>query len=296
MGSIAGLTGASSQIPTLTYSGRLTPSNGGEKSPLVSDNNATISIPVFRSNEETYSATISGGQFHFGEAVQLDSGRETPQDFYRAEVGVGYTRRLSEKRSLGLRGAIGYSGDKFTGDTQSYNFSANYSFPSEDGKAGWVVSVMMSNLSPFGLIPIPGFFYIYKTPTLTGIFGLPVSSLQWTPTDPWSFSLSILGPQIRGEIAYGIIDKTQVFFGGGWQQQRFLVSDREKERDRLTVEDKNIEVGVRMPVTESIHSEVSVGGLFDRSVYEGEKLFDKSNGQADLDNSLVLKYSLRVIF
>lgn len=79
--------------------------------------------------------------------------------------------------------------------------------------------VMMSNNSPLGTyVPIPGFFYIYRTPTFTGLFGLPILSMQWTPVNPWSFSFSAFGPTIKSEVTYGTVDKTQFLPGLGWRR------------------------------------------------------------------------------
>lgn len=210
MGSLGGLTGAASQIPMLSYDGRIMPSSTNDKNDrLLTENNFNFSMPISKTETETYSATLVAGHFRLSDPILLSSGQETPSDFYRTEVGLGYSRRLADNKMFGMRGAIGYTGDKFTSNTQSWSLSANYAFPSSKENASWVLMLMMSNNSPLGtFIPIPGFFYIYRTPTFTGLFGLPVMSLQWTPVNPWSFSLSLLGPNIKTEAAYGAIDKT----------------------------------------------------------------------------------------
>jgi len=295
LGSLAGLTGAASQIPSLSYEGRLIPSSN--ETPSFFDNNLNISFPIYKTESETYSATLVGGHFHLSEPILLDSGTNVPTDFYRTDIGLGYSRKLSAQKTLGVRGTMGYLGDRFTSKTQSYSISANYSFPGAKENSSWVLMVMMSNNSPLGtFIPIPGFFYIYRTSTFTGLFGLPVASMQWTPVHPWSFSFSLFGPQIKAETSYGAIDKIQVYTGFGWKQQKYLVSERQNEDDRLTVEEKTAEIGLRKPLFQGVFSEIQAGYSFDRSIYQGEGLFNRDDGYADLDSSWYLKWSIKFVF
>lgn len=161
----------------------------------------------------------------------------------------------------------------------------------------WVLLVMMSNNSPLGtMIPFPGFIYIYRTPTFTGMFGIPVISVQWTPVNPWSFSFSALGPQLKSEITYGAIDETQFFAGLAWKQQRFSLSTRTEEDERVIVEEKNAEIGARRSLFQKVSSEVGAGYSFNRYIYQGEDLFDRSGGSIDLEPTWYLRLSLRMAF
>lgn len=295
LGALGGLTGAGSQVPSLSYDGRYVPSRAGQ-TPSFTENNLNVSFPVYKTETDTVSVTINGGNFHLSEPIVMDSGKTVPADFYRTEVGLGYSRKLANHRTIGFRGSYGYAGDKFKDNTQNYNLSANYSFPSSK-EGSWVLMVMMSNNSPLGTsVPIPGFFYIYRTPTFTGLFGLPVASMQWTPVNPWSFSFSLFGPQIKTEAAYGAIDETQFFAGFGWKQQRYIVSDRTDDEERLTVEEKTAEIGLRRPLFHGVFSEFQTGYSFDRAVYAGEGLFNTDGGNANLESNWFLKWSLRVAF
>lgn len=297
LGALGGLMGMGAQVPSLGYEGRYIPRHDGTpKTPAFTDNNLNASVPVFKTEKDTVALTLGGGNTHFSEPIILSSGTKVSSDFYKAEAGIQYSHKLGKQRTFGIRGSLGYTGDKMNKETQSFSVSANYSFPGSK-ESTWVLMVMMSNNSPLGTyVPIPGFFYIYRTPTFTGLFGLPILSMQWTPVNPWSFSFSAFGPTIKSEVAYGAVDKTQFFTGFGWRQQRFILSERTNEDERLTVEEKNAEIGFRRPLFQGVFSEIQTGYSFDRSIYAGEGLFNKDGGSADLESNWYLKWSLKVAF
>ncbi|MBL7671526.1 MAG: hypothetical protein JNM39_13655 [Bdellovibrionaceae bacterium] len=297
LGALGGLTGLGSQAPSLFYEGRfIQGSNDSPETPSFLESNLNTSVPVFKTEKNTVAVTLGGGNLHLSEPVILSSGTKVSTNFYKADVGLQYSRSLENKRRFGLLGSVGYSGDKLDTDTQSFNVSANYSFPGSNDNQ-WVLMVMMSNNSPLGtFVPVPGFFYIYRTSTFTGLFGLPILSIQWTPVNPWSFSFSVFGPTLKTEVAYGEIDKTQFFTGFGWKQQRYLLSERTNKDERLTIEEKNAEIGFRRPLFQGVFSEFQTGYTFDRSIYLGEGLFNKDGGSADLDSSWYLKWSVKVTF
>lgn len=296
LGMLGGMTSLGALIPMLTYEGRVVPAGGEKKSPAFLENNFRLSVPVYKSESHTVSTSVASNILHLDKRVEMNTGYKLPHDFYRSELGLQYSKRLENQRAYGFQGSFGYTGDKFNSETQSYSFNANYSYPGATG-GHWVLMLIFSNNNPLGDgIPIPGFFYIHRTPTFTGVFGLPVLSMQWTPVNPWSFSISALGPIIRSEASYGTIDETQYFTGLSWTQERYILSERVKDEDRLTFEEKRAEIGLRRPLGKKIFAELKTGYNFDRSVYIGEKLFDKAGGKSNLENSWITSWSLRFLF
>lgn len=296
LGSIGGLAGLGAQIPSISYEGRHITNNHDDDTPVVNEGNLNLSIPVYKRGLNTLALTMKGGTLNLGEKVRLDSGDFVDTTFYRSETGIQYSRKLENRRMFGLRGSVGYTGDKLNSETQSFNISANYSYPGSDNNQ-WVLMLMMSNNSPLGaFVPIPGFFYITRTDTFTGIFGFPILSMQWTPVNPWAFSLSFFGPMIRSEVAYGAIDEVQFFTALGWKQQRYIVSERKEEDDRLTFEEKYSEVGIRKPIYKRASVEGQIGYSYDRSVYVGEGLFNKDRGEADIDSNWYAKWTIKMAF
>jgi hypothetical protein len=294
LGSLGGLAGPASQVPSISYEGRYAPGTNGSSRPSLFENNLSTSIPFYKTDKNTVAATLSGANLHLGSAVPLSSGISVPTNLYRAEAGLQFSRRLPGQRNWGVRGAVGYSGDKFSANTQSFSASANYGFPGSE-RSYWVLMVLMSNNSPLGtFIPFPGFLYIYRAPTFTGVFGLPIVSLQWTPVSPWSFSLSAFGPQIKAEASYGAVDRRQYFAAVNWKQERFILSERRNKKDRLTLEEKNAAIGMRQPLYNRVLSELQMGYSFDRSFYIGEKLLKRDGGEAKIGAAWFLSWSVKI--
>jgi hypothetical protein len=294
LGAFGGMNAFSAPVPMLTIEGRLFPAN---HSPRMTEQRANISFPVYRTEKETLSMSAAYGLLNFQESVTLDSGVSVPTNLRRVELGAQYFRQKSEKRNWGIRGSIGYSGDTVFKNSRDLTFSANahYGYPGS-GNGYWILTVFFANNSPLGnFVPIPGFFYMYRTEHFTGLFGLPIATMQWTPAFPWSFSMSLFGPTLMSEAAYGSIEQFQVFTGFQWTQQQYLLEARVREEDRLRLEEKKFLVGVRTPVFKKLNAEIQVGHGFDRSLYIGDGLFDKQGGAADLDANMYFQFILRAI-
>lgn len=288
LGSLGGMFGPGSQVPSVNYDGR---NIGG-----LNENNLTLSTPFYRNQTDAYSASITGGVVRLDSPVSLDSNQLIPNDLYRAELGLQFSRRLEGQRAFGLRGTVGYAGDTFKPDTQNFSVTAHYSLPGKEG-GYWIWMLILANNSPLGTyVPVPGFIYVQKTPTFTGLYGLPILSLQWTPINPWAFSLSAFGPQVKTEVSYGAVDSLQFFTGLSWKQQRFLLSGRANDKERLSLDEKFFEVGLRKPLLANVFSELQGGYAFDRSLYLGEGIFKKDGGTAALDSGWYLKWSLKAGF
>lgn len=279
--------------PLISYDGRYSP---GAHSSTYTEHKLHVTSPVHTSEASSVSLFLTGGTVHVGDSPVLDSGKEVPADLYRVELGTQYFRKLPENRNWGVRGSFGSAGDRPFArfDEVTFSLIANYGFPgSENGY--WKLNVFISNNSPIGnYIPIPGFGYLYKTESFTGLFGFPVLSLQWTPVFPWSFSLGILGPNIQSEAAYGTVDRFQLFSGFYWTRQNYLPSVRDHDKDRLTLEEMKAAVGFRAPLGESMLAELQLGQAFDRGVYIGSGPLNKDGGSASLPSDWYVSTALKL--
>lgn len=294
LGAFGGMNAFSPPVPLLVMEGRVYP---GNHSPRMTDYRLNVSSPVYKSETDTLSLSAAYGHVNFQEALTLDSGLVVPTNLRRVELGAQYFRQLKEKRSWNVRGSIGYAGDTIFENSRDLSFSMNatYSFPgSEQGT--WVLSVFFANNSPIGnFIPIPGFIYVYRTENFTGLFGIPIAAVQWTPAFPWSLSLSLFGPTIQSEVAYGSVDKFQLYSGFQWTQQLYMLEARTFDDDRLRIEEKRVLAGIRTPLFENVGGEFQVGHGFDRSVYMGDGFFNKDRGSVDLDANIYFNVIVRAI-
>lgn len=282
-------------IPLISYEGKYYPN---AHPPSFTEHKLHITAPLHATETGTVSLSVTGGMVHIGNAPVLNSGKQVPADLYRLETGVQYFKKLPENKNWGLRGAVGSAGDapfvRF--DDTTFSLNASYGFPgSENGF--WKMNVFMSNNNPIkNYLPIPGIAYLYKSETFTGVIGIPVLSLQWTPFFPWSFSLGAFGPNIHAEASYGSIDRFQVFSGFSWARQNYIPHERDHATDRLTIEEKKTALGVRIPMGEPLLAEFQLGRAFDRAIYIGNGPFNKSGGSASiaadwfLSTTLKLKY------
>ncbi|CBW26917.1 conserved hypothetical protein [Halobacteriovorax marinus SJ] len=295
--SIGGIAGPSIQLPLLSYEGRfIQEGDDTSKTPRSLESNMSISLPVYKKDKNSLAFSLKGGNLNLESPVSLGSGTVIDRDWYRSEVGIHYSRRLDGKKMFGLSSSFGYEGDNFSPETQNISLRANYSFPTEGGNR-WVLMLLMSNNGQLGnFIPIPGFFYITRTSTFTGIFGFPVLSLQWTPVNPWAFSFSLFGANLRAESSYGVVNRRQFFIASGMKQQRYMYSERTNEDDRLTFEEKFFELGIRQPILKGSLIEFQTGSSFDRSLYLGDGLFNKDRGEGTFDSSLYARFFFKVIF
>ncbi len=277
---------------TFNYGGWITP----EQVPgIVDQHRFTIQVPVYRGDRDSVSISAGGSSLHFGEQQSLDTtGILVPQNFWRAEVGGMYSHRIENDKLIGGRLSIGSASDRpFANlDVTIIGASMFYSWASSL-QSRWILALFYSNNNPIiNYAPIPGFIYFYQTPTLIGLFGFPFSSVIWRPIDLWMFTLSVFGPTVNTEIAYGNPNKIQIFTGYSFLQQLYMRFDRPNSKDRLYYAEMHIPVGVRFPLVEGIKSEFSIGYSFNRSVYEGTSFTGKQNGNANLGASWFAAWNL----
>lgn len=282
-------------VPMITYSGAWAPETGPV---AITQHRASVSSPVYQNETDSISLSLTGQQLHFGEVVPM-AGAPAPlaTDFYRVELGAQFSRRLEAGKMAMLRTSVGSASDQLFGSGRDLTFSVagSYGYPGGENRY-WIWSLFISNNSPIGnYVPIPGFMYFYKSDTFTGMFGLPMVSLNWTPVHPWAFSLTAFGPSLTTEISYGPRDRLQGFLGFSWMPQTFLRDGRSEEDDRVFFDEKKSYVGLRSPLNKQLSAELQLGHAFNRSVYEGEGLGNRERGSADLDDSWYISLSLRTL-
>lgn len=295
MSSFGGFSMTPNTSPSITYEGRLIPN---QNSPSISENKINFSAPIYHEGGHSLSLSTQGSVLHLNQSVPLSTGATIPTSYYRTELGSNYMQMLAEKKSFGVRASVGYNIDKpfMSSRDLSFSLSSHYSFPSTD-HSSWALILYLSNNGPLAnYIPIPGFIYFYRTPTFTGIFGFPFASLQWTPTFPWTYSLSLFGLNLNSEIAYGSIDKIQYFSGFSWNRQSYMLHDRVDEKDRLSFEEKKLFLGLRTPLFNLLSSEIQLGDSFGRRVYIGNKLLHKDGGEAKMASSAYASLMMKMLF
>jgi hypothetical protein len=294
LSALGGLSSPTPPFPLVSVDGRYSPGDNTQN-----ELNVKVSAPVHQTERDYVAFTLTGGQIHFEDPIDLNSGRIIPRDLYRVEIGNQYTRKLEEGKSLAISSSIGYAGDRIFENTRGMTLSANlrYGRPTASGSY-FLWTLFISNNSSFvgPFVPIPGFVYFYKTPTFTGMFGLPYLSLQWTPSALWAHSFSLIGPSVVLESAYGEVKSVQYFVGGNWSNQSFIMHDYVDSAERLTIEDKKVGIGARSFMFSKMIGEVRAGYAFDRLLYIGEGFRNMEAGSAELDSEAFVSFSIKSAF
>lgn len=233
------------------------------QTPSLQQHRLNLSLPVYKEEKSNVSVFAGAGWLHFSEPVTLTSGVPMPANFYRLEGGGHYSRQLEDQHHFGLRLSAGSASDTPFATLKDMTFTliGSYGFPSGE-KGRWLLTLFVSNNNSFAnYIPIPGFIYFHKTETFTGMFGLPFASIQWNPISLWAITLSLFGPALSAEIAYGERTGWQGALGFQWNQMTYLRHGRGTDEDRFFLDEKKAFATLRF-----IFAELQAGYAFGRSV------------------------------
>lgn len=293
LAAFGGLNAMGSPLPLFSYEARWSP---GERGADLNEHKGNVSMPVYRNQTDVLALSLAGSQLHLGETLRLTSGREAPSTLTRYELGAQFSKKLEEKRSWGLRGSIGYAGDQPSspGKDSTYSLIANYGYPGEKGY--WSLFGYMSNNSPIlNYFPLPGVAYFYKSQNFTGVFGFPILSMQWTPVNPWAYSVSLFGPTFQMEASYGHRDDLQFFVNYGFSIQSYIPSEREQKKERLYFREQKLVAGVRTLIFKKTMLELQAGRVMDRSLYMGKSFLKRDTNFASLPDDWFMNLALKVL-
>ncbi len=263
---------------------------------VIQQGKASLTSPVWTSGEKSFTTSLSASTTKVNERVIAPDGDKIGE-LHKIELGGMYSRMSDTKGMMGVRGSFGSAGDKLFHSSRDFIFSASafYAPPEQEKDSHWIYTLSIFNNNGFAnYIPLPGFIYLYKNETFTGMFGLPFMNLQWTPVKPWLLSFSFFITNLKTSIAYSLNDSSILSLGFSLNQQVFLREDREENRDRLFLNDKRIYLGYRQILSQALNLEIQTGQSFDRSLREGRR-FNDTEWRRDLGRSwyasLAMNYS-----
>jgi hypothetical protein len=290
-----GLNNFGPPIAMASYEGYFIPGDAGSKRQM--ENKLNVSVPVYKSEGNSVAMSLAGGKLNFGKSFLLNTGKSVSSEWNREEVGAQFSHMGEGRRTWSLKISAGYAGDaSFASKDASYSFTGTYGKPGS-GNDYWVFMVLMSNNGPLAnYIPLPGFIYIHRTENFTGMFGFPVMSMQWTPVNPWAFSLSFFGLTGQAEAIYGALGSTQTFFGYSYLQQSYIPEVRTEDKDRLKIHEQKIGPGLRIPIGKKSLIGMQTGWSFDRTVSIGKSSFGSNKESTDLESGMFFNFSLKHAF
>lgn len=260
---------------------------------------ANLSLPTSIDEDHTLVYTFSEALTHLGSRISLD-GVAVPDDLQRVEVGAHYFTKLTEGRSWAIRAQGGFAGETniSSQSPMSYSVSGHYAFPSESNSEDtWAVTLFYGNAVSFGSnFPIPGILYFFKRDHFSGVLGFPLISLNWNFADGYFSSINIIGSQLNSEIAKGNPREIQYYSAFAWNQQTFVLQNRKEDQDRVTVDEKRLSLGARLPLYPFLRADLQSGVSFDRSVFAGQGSFNRDRGSVNLDRDYFVNASMRMFF
>lgn len=247
---------------------------GGSGAPAVTDQSLQGTLLLTKDQDRRWSAGARAGRFESGRPVALPNGRgAVPHLLWNLETGLGYHRKLGERRAWGGRVSVGSASDKPFDSIQEAEFRATafYTMPSKESNA-WLFFLNYSNNSTFlSGVPFPGFAYSWRRPKqgwqVTA--GFPFISASYQPDSDWVLRASLFGAVgVDAEVERRAWRKLKAYAAFQRRPRQWLRADRLESRDRLVYDSKEARLGLRCPVGDGVDVDLSAGRSFDRRFFE----------------------------
>ena len=246
----------------------------------------SFQAPVYLNSNYTLAVGAGASWLHVSATpVTTAAGVVLSTDLWKVEGNAQYLKLLEDHKTLGAKLGVGSASDTVFSNIGVTAVTASVDF-----------LIFFSNNSPIvNYIPLPGVEYIYTTQTFSGTFGFPINNLRWKPWVNWTGSLSLLGPSIISEIAYGNPLRAQGFVGFNWGAQSFIQVARVNSTDRLFYVEKRALAGGRMMLAPGMSAELATGYAFDRNIYiQDHYLFSSKGDTSTLGGSWFAEVNLRL--
>lgn len=279
--------------PIVSYQGRL--SDGRSDTTGINEDRFNMTVPIMKFEDGFLFMPLTYNHLRIRDQLKLDTGTSVPQELTKIEGVLQYIKNYPDQSNIGLRGSLGYAGDKTFGatDDNTYSVGAHYSFLDSD-KDRWTLSLHLTNNGPIAYIPIPGLTYQYKTETVNAQLGLPFMNIQWKPNDLWTTSFNMIILNINLETSYLLSDKVSLLAGAYSNQQTFIINDRIDDRDRLNFVEDRAGLGLRFGKT--LRSDIMFGYAFNRSVYVGQGFMNRDRGSVAINSDNFLSWNIKLFY
>ncbi|NUM88153.1 MAG: hypothetical protein HUU37_03020 [Bdellovibrionales bacterium] len=203
-------------------------------------------------------------------------GRPVPTTLWNTGVTGMYSKDYSGERRFTAAVTTGSNADKpfYSARELSMGVRAMYRQPAAEGsKHHFLLMMDFANTRNFAnWVPLPGVAWLfdlgedYKVVAgfpFLGFFGMPAEKLMVT----W-FYLPPTNTMLR--VGYRLFGPAQVFSHFKWNLRNWFLHDRADEYDeRIYAQEKEVLLGLTMPVTGGLLAEASGGLWFDRRWWTG---------------------------
>lgn len=212
-----------------------------------------------------------------------------PQDY---SFGLGFRKNYEDKRALVAAVNYGSASDRPFDDSRNTAIGVNvaYAFAPNE-KSQWIVFVSYSNNRVFlNNIPLPSFAYIYRpSKRLSFTFGMPFVFANYINFPKNTFNFFLVPGNLGYDWGVSLVGPLQFYNSFFYQVKSFMHYNRLRDEDRLFLEDKTLEIGLRSPVAKWLFLSFGAGLSFDRYFYEGEGIFDEIGQKQKLPKDIYFK-------
>ncbi|BEQ13742.1 hypothetical protein FAK_08080 [Desulfoferula mesophila] len=284
----------------LNYEGSYSPSQAvqGQNSDLgYLSNTGRFLVPLYQNPRDELA--LHGRASHMyidSSAVLPDSGQAFPQDLYDLRLGATYRHKMERGWVFGGELTVGSPSDKPFNQLDDTSISATATLLTPQGKAHrWLFLINYSNTRDFlPGIPIPGVAYAYMPDqNLSILVGLPLASVRYKPAPKWTLSgLYIYPNTVISSVAYRPKPWVEGFAGFDWTYQRWFLSERTDDKNRLFFYQKEAKAGLKFFLPHDLLLRLTASYAFDRLWFQGDDWSDRGQDQVDLDNGYVFGATL----
>jgi len=224
-------------------------------------------------------------------AILPGSGRAFPEDLYDLRLGATYRHKMDRGWVFGGEFTVGSPSDKPFNKFDDTSISATATLLTPQGKSHrWLFLINYSNTRDFlAGIPIPGVAYAYMPDkNLNILVGLPLASIRYKPAPKWTLSGLYIYPRtIISSAAYRPVHWVEGFVGFDWTYQRWFLSDRTDDKDRLFFYQKEAKAGLKFFLPKDLLLKLTASYAFDRLWFQGDDWDDRDQDRVDLENGYI---------
>jgi hypothetical protein len=171
-----------------------------------------------------------------------------PEHLYDTNVGFATPIGKYEDWIFAASAGVGYAGEGPFGDANAFYGQASLmAFRQIDENSGLAFVLDYNGNRTFKPdVPLPGFAYFKKIDkTLSLTVGLPVTSVEWKPTENLRVDLSyLLVDNFQARVGYQVGGGVEVFGAVSQRSDAFFLDGAENSRDRLLFQQRRAELGV----------------------------------------------------
>ncbi|MCF8032435.1 MAG: hypothetical protein K9K66_05715 [Desulfarculaceae bacterium] len=264
-------------------------------------NSVRFVLPVWQNSRHEFSFNGRAALMAVNtDAILPQSNRPFPDDLWDLRAGATYRYKLERGWVAGGNLTVGSPSDKPFNklDDTSINATASLMVP-QSKRHYWLFFINYSNTRDFlAGIPIPGAAYSYRRgKELWLLLGLPLAIVRWQPTPKWTLAGTYIYPRsIITRVGYRILPWLEPYVGFDWTYERWFLSDRTDDKDRLFFYQKQIKAGIKLPFSRDMSLNLSGAYAFDRLWFEGNDYDDRDQDRINLENGLVFSLALKWSF